>query len=83
MDATTDDRGPVVDSAGRVGRLAASVGVSDMHIPTVLLLLYGRVYHQNLRSERASSIVHRSRNEMHCNTASPSRKVRKPSQRTT
>ena len=31
------------DSAGRVVRLAASVGVSDMHIPTVLLLLYGRV----------------------------------------
>ena len=32
------------DSAGRVVRLAASVCVSDIHIPTVLLLLYGRVY---------------------------------------
>ena len=32
MDATTDHRGPVVDSADRVVRLAASVCVSDMHI---------------------------------------------------
>ena len=41
MDATTDHRGPVVDGAGRVVRLAASVCLSDMHIPTVFLLLYG------------------------------------------
>ena len=46
MDATTDQLGPVVDSAGRVVRLAASVCVSDIHIPGVLLLLYGRVFKQ-------------------------------------
>ena len=31
----------MVDGAGRVVRLAASVCLSDMHIPTVFLLLYG------------------------------------------
>ena len=44
MDATTDQLGPVVDSAGRVVRLAASVCVSDIVIVLSLLLLYGRVH---------------------------------------
>ena len=41
MGATTDHRGPVADRAGRVVRLPASVGVSDILIVTALLLLYG------------------------------------------
>ena len=46
MGATTNHRGPVADGGRRVVRLAASVCVSDMHIPSVLLLLYGRVMHK-------------------------------------
>ena len=40
MDATTDQLGPVADPANRAVRLAASVCVWDMQIPSVILSLY-------------------------------------------
>ena len=51
MGATTDQLVPVVDPANRAVRLAASVCVWDMQIPTKLLSLYGRVCGSHLRTE--------------------------------
>ena len=49
-----------MDPANRAVRLAASVCVWDMVIPTVLLSLYGRVQVLRTRTERASRYLKRA-----------------------